>query len=202
MAIKFQYNKTSLQQLRKELKVRVNALPTLVAKETALRLEVKKARDAAAALEKDYAARLASHSGFERLWGEMPEGLVRLEKAEVVIRKLAGVKVPSLERLEIAVAPFGALSAPAWLSAGVEVLRSLAELRAKIELAKKKVEILEHARKKTTQKVNLYEKVQIPEYNDSILRIKRFMEDEENLAKSSQKILKTRLDAMAREGAA
>ena len=53
MAIKFQYNKTSLQQLRKELKVRVNALPTLVAKETALRLEVKKAREAAAALEKE-----------------------------------------------------------------------------------------------------------------------------------------------------
>ena len=202
MAIKFQYNKTSLQQLRKELKVRVNALPTLVAKETALRLEVKKARDAAAALEKDYAARLASLSGFERLWGEMPEGLVRLDEAKVEIRKLAGVKVPVLERLEISVAPFGALSAPAWLSAGVEVLRSLAELRARIELAKRKVEILEHARKKTTQKVNLYEKVQIPEYNDSILRIKRFMEDEENLAKSSQKILKTRLDAMAREGAA
>ena len=47
------------------------------------------------------------------------------------------------------------------------------------------------ARKKTTQKVNLFEKVQIPGYQDALRKIKRFMEDEENLSKSSQKILKS-----------
>lgn len=51
--------------------------------------------------------------------------------------------------------------------------------------------LLEHARKKTTQKVNLFEKVQIPGYQDALRKIKRFMEDEENLSKSSQKILKS-----------
>ena len=50
--------------------------------------------------------------------------------------------------------------------------------------------LLEHVRKKTTQKVNLFEKVQIPGYQEAIRKIKRFMEDEENLSKSSQKILK------------
>jgi V/A-type H+-transporting ATPase subunit D len=39
--------------------------------------------------------------------------------------------------------------------------------------------------------VNLFEKVQIPGYEDAIRKIKRFMEDEENLSKSSQKILKS-----------
>lgn len=51
--------------------------------------------------------------------------------------------------------------------------------------------------KKTTQKVNLYEKNQIPEYDLAIKKIKRFMEDEENLAKSSQKILKNKLQKSA-----
>jgi V/A-type H+-transporting ATPase subunit D len=51
---------------------------------------------------------------------------------------------------------------------------------------------LEYARKKTTQKVNLFEKVQIPGYEDAVRKIKRFMEDEENLSKSSQKIVKSR----------
>ena len=46
--------------------------------------------------------------------------------------------------------------------------------------------------KKTTQKVNLYEKVQIPEYRMAIIKIKRYMEDEDNLSKSSQKIVKER----------
>ncbi len=52
--------------------------------------------------------------------------------------------------------------------------------------------LLDYARKKTTQKVNLYEKVQIPGYEEAIMKIKRFMEDEENLSKSSQKIIKNR----------
>ena len=54
-----------------------------------------------------------------------------------------------------------------------------------------KLKLLEHARKKTTQKVNLFEKVQIPGYQDALRKIKRFMEDEENLSKSSQKIMKS-----------
>ena len=60
------------------------------------------------------------------------------------------------------------------------------------ELYMKKMELLDKARKKTTQKVNLYEKVQIPGFQEAIRKIKRFLEDEENLSKSAQKIVKTR----------
>jgi V/A-type H+-transporting ATPase subunit D len=56
--------------------------------------------------------------------------------------------------------------------------------------------LLDYARKKTTQKVNLYEKVQIPGYEAAIMKIKRFLEDEENLSKSSMKIVKKRYDNM------
>jgi V/A-type H+-transporting ATPase subunit D len=41
--------------------------------------------------------------------------------------------------------------------------------------------------------------VQIPGYQDAILKIKRYMEDEENLSKSSQKIVKTRQSALKQE---
>ena len=54
-------------------------------------------------------------------------------------------------------------------------------------------------RKKTTQKVNLYEKVQIPGYQEAILKIKRFIEDEENLSKAAQKIVKARHQAEEEE---
>ena len=53
MAIKFQYNKTSLNDMGKQLKVRQNALPTLKNKESALRLEVRKAKSKADALIDD-----------------------------------------------------------------------------------------------------------------------------------------------------
>ena len=46
-------------------------------------------------------------------------------------------------------------------------------------------------RVKKPSKGYLFEKVQIPGYQDALRKIKRFMEDEENLSKSSQKILKS-----------
>jgi V/A-type H+-transporting ATPase subunit D len=58
------------------------------------------------------------------------------------------------------------------------------------------MQLLDRARKKTTQKVNLFEKVQIPGYDDAIRKIKRFMEDEDNLSKSAQKIVKNRQQKM------
>ena len=71
----------------------------------------------------------------------------------------------------------------------------------KVNRTQKKLTLLEKARKKTTQKVNLFEKVQIPGYQDAIRKIKRFMEDEENLSKSSQKILKSLLEQREEEEA-
>lgn len=80
-----------------------------------------------------------------------------------------------------------------WTAAGVGLIKKSAKIAIEIEMAKQRLALLEYARKKATQKVNLYEKVQIPEYKEGILRIKRFMEDEENLEKSAQKILKDKL---------
>nr|HPK05125.1 V-type ATP synthase subunit D [Bacteroidales bacterium] len=51
MAIKFQYNKTSLQDMNKQLRIRLRALPTLKNKESALRVEVKRAKDEASKLD-------------------------------------------------------------------------------------------------------------------------------------------------------
>lgn len=72
------------------------------------------------------------------------------------------------------------------------ILKDLYTVLVKKDLAIRKMELLDFARKKTTQKVNLYEKVQIPGYEEAIRRIKSFLEDEENLLKSAQKIIKSR----------
>ncbi len=193
MAIKFQYNKTFLQQLNRALQVRENSLPTLIAKESALRAEVKKAREEAAEVQQQLDEQLAAQAGMDRLWLELPDDIVKVVRIDVDDRKIAGVNTPVLRNVEFLIARYSFFSAPAWMPAGIEVLKGLVELKIRFELAVRKIAILEFARKKTTQKVNLYEKVQIPEYREAISKIKRFLEDEENLSKSSQKILKTRM---------
>lgn len=193
MALKFQYNKTYLQQLNKGLKVRENALPTLVAKESALRLEVKKARGQSEAIELDLKKQYAAQEESYRLWTEIPGELLRMTDVDIEVKKIAGVKTPVLRNVSFDVNRYSAFSQAAWVPSGIEMLKKLSSLKISLELARKKVQILEYARKKTTQKVNLYEKVQIPEYKEAIRKIKRFLEDDENLSKSSQKILKMKL---------
>ncbi|MCX7727193.1 MAG: V-type ATP synthase subunit D [Chitinispirillaceae bacterium] len=195
MALKFQYNKTYLQQLNKELKIRLNALPTLEAKESALRLEVKKARVELNALEEKLKSEYDLQSKNHRLWTELPDNIIKVKEVIVDVKKIAGVKTPILQDVKFEVQRYSAFSMASWVPTGIEILKKLVHLKIEVELAKKKVDILEHARKKTTQKVNLYEKVQIPEYMEAIRKIKRFLEDEDNLAKSAQKILKAKIAA-------
>lgn len=192
MSIKFQYNKTSLQQLNKQLNIRERALPTLKNKESALRMEVEMARrqlkETGIVLEKQIQAQKQDLG----LWNEFDAGLVEVEDVEIGYRKLAGVSIPELRDVYFRTKEFNVFLRPKWFLEGIEQLEELMKLNIEMEVNQQKLELLEYARKKTTQKVNLYEKVQIPGYQDAIRKIKRFLEDEENLTKAAQKIVKAR----------
>ena len=192
MAIKFQYNKTSLVELGKQLKMRRSALPTIKSKESALRSEVKRAKDTARDYRKRIEALVAEYDYMVALWGEFDTTILRVADVELSEQKIAGVRTPVLEDVRFEEKPYDLFSSPVWYADGVELLKRLAKLGVEYEVYNRKMELLDYARRKTTQKVNLYEKVQIPGYEDAIRKIKRFMEDEENLSKSAQKIVKTR----------
>lgn len=195
--ITFQFNKTALGELGKQLKMRERALPTIKSKESALRQEVKKAKDRAIALDTELRHTMERYDYMVELWGEMDSSLVGVEDVELVQTKIAGVLIPVLKEVKYVEKPYNRFTSPLWLSDGVEILKSLARLGLEREIFFRKQELLEKARKKTTQKVNLYEKVQIPGYQEAILKIKRFLEDEENISKSSQKIIKSRIESQA-----
>ena len=192
MAIKFQYNKTSLTTLGKQLKVRQNALPTLKNKESALRSSVQEAKTESERLAAELEAALERYDYLAALWNEFDPGLIRIVDVDLGITKVAGVKTPRLDNIQFEVQPFNAFSKPAWFADGVEILKELSRLGIESEVFEQRRQILEYNRKKTTQKVNLYEKVQIPGYKEARRKIKRYMEDEENLSKASSKIVKTR----------
>ena len=199
MAITYQFNKTSLQGLEKDLKMRQRTLPTLQSKETALRLEVKKAKKELDDLNKEVEQRIKDYDQMMALWGEFDTSLIHVDDVRMSIKKIAGVRVPVLDEVVYSTKEFSLFSSPKWFADGFEQLKAIADVGIRQEFVQRKVELLEYARKKTTQKVNLFEKVQIPGYQDAIRKIKRFMEDEENLSKSSQKIVKGKREKEARE---
>lgn len=192
--ITFQFNKTALNDLGKQLKMREKALPTIKSKEAALRAEVKRAKDLEGQLEAQLEQQMARYDYMVELWGEFDTSLIEVKDVEMKYVKIAGVAIPQLAKVLYSEKPYNLFTAPLWIADGAAILKKLAELGIEREFMYHKRKVLEGVRKKTTQKVNLYEKVQIPGYTEAIRKIKRFLEDEENLSKAAQKIVKQRIE--------
>lgn len=196
MAFKFQYNKTALQDLRRQLIVRQKALPILKNKETALRQEVKNARQIVRHLEEEKQNLDEIQKRYSLFWPDLPD-VVKLKDTKVSLKNVVGIKVPEIKEVEFEIEEISYFMQPAWVSSGISMLKRLIKLEIRLNIAEKQLEMLHNARKKTTQKVNLYEKVQIPAYESAIIKIKRFLEDKENISKAAQKIVKKKNEAKA-----
>ena len=160
---------------------------------------MKRARDKASELEQTYNRHISSFDNMSRLWGEFDHSLIQIREVELSSKKIAGVFTPVLENIIFETHTDNLLNQPVWFPEGVSIIKKIAEVAIEREVFLRKMELLDFTRKKTTQKVNLYEKVQIPGFHDAILKIKRFLEDQDNLSKSAQKIVKTRQEKQRQE---
>jgi V/A-type H+-transporting ATPase subunit D len=193
MALKFNYNKTTIQNFKRQLAIRQKALPILKNKETALRLEVVNLTKHLEKLNIQQKQLEVELENYQNFWIEFPD-ILKMDKIKIHRKKVIGVKVPEIESISFKIADVSWWNLPAWIPGGIKLLKEGISLKLKADIVQKQIEILDLARKKTTQKVNLYEKVQIPEFEEAIIKIKRFLEDKENISKAAQKIVKKRKD--------
>ena len=143
MAIKFQYNKTSLTNLGKQLKVRERALPTLKNKESALRVSVIAAKAESDRLQKELEEALGRYDYMAGLWTEFEPGLISVKDVRLSTVKVAGVRTPQLEEVIYEVKPYDKYAAPMWYADGVAILKQLAQLGIESEVYQEKSRILE-----------------------------------------------------------
>ena len=162
MAITYPFNKTSLQALEKNLKMRQSTLQTLQNKESALRLEVKKAKKEIEELDAEVNRRIKDYDQMLALWGEFDTSLIHVDDVRMSVKKIAGVRVPVLEEVVYSTKEFSLFSSPKWFADGFEQLKAIADVGIRQEFVRRKVDLLDYARKKTMQKANLCEQVQRP----------------------------------------
>lgn len=191
MALKVQYNKTFLTYLKRQLAIRKKVLPTLKSKETALRLEVKKISEKLKELRKEKDLFNSEIKEISPLWTRYPQ-VLKIDSIDISIKNTAGTKIPVLNDIQFKLTEFIDFDQPVWLLKGIDILKNIISLETKEQIFQQQHDVLYLARKKTTQKVNLYEKVQIPAFERGINQIKRFLEDKDNIAKAAQKIVKER----------
>ena len=117
-------------------------------------------------------------------------GLVKIEHVELGRENRMGTWLPTLAGLEIAVRPYGYLSKPHWVESLVAALREAARLRIELMLAEQRVALLDQAVRTVTQRVNLFDKVLIPQTRTNIKRIRIALSDAERAAVVRSKIAK------------
>ena len=114
--------------------MRKNALPTLKNKESALRLEVRKAKEYSEKLIVDLDAALKRYDSLAALWNEFEPGLITITDVDLVTVKVAGVKTPELKDIHYQINDFNAFSKPAWYADGVAILTELSKLGIESEV--------------------------------------------------------------------
>ena len=119
--------------------------------------------------------------------------LVQPDKVIVKEENIAGVKIPAFEELTFKDINYDVDDYPLWVDTAVFKLREIARLNALVSTLKKQTELLEAELRTTSQRVNLFEKVKIPEAKENIRVIQVYLGDQQTAAVVRGKISKKKL---------
>jgi V/A-type H+-transporting ATPase subunit D len=116
--------------------------------------------------------------------------LVTLKSARIGEINVVGQRLPTLEDIEVEIAPYGFLARPFWVDVVAARLKEVLRLRIEQRVTRRQVELLEAAVRRVTQRVNLFDKVLIPDAKANIRRIDIALGDLERAAVVNSKISK------------
>ncbi|MFA7565757.1 MAG: V-type ATP synthase subunit D [Alkalispirochaeta sp.] len=116
-----------------------------------------------------------------------------VETIDTSVENIAGIDVPVFDRLLFVDRLWDLVGLPPWVDGGIEALRSVLELEAKLIVMVEKLRLLGDELRITTQRVNLFEKVKIPEARENIRMIQIYLGDQQTAAVVRGKISKRNL---------
>ncbi len=184
--------KNELKAQRDALRRFERYLPTLQLKKQQLQLEVRQLEAQVEELRAREGERMKAVSPWVKLFSE-PVELERFCRVREVAREegnIAGVPVPVLREVTFAREAPDPFATPAWVDDAVEALEALWRLRIEREIAETGLERLSAELRTTNQRVNLFEKVKIPEAKENLRRIRIFLGDQMTAAVARAKIAK------------
>lgn len=188
-------NKATLSKQRKQLAQYKKFLPSLDLKRRQLQMEVNKQERIVADLqqrEADLRTLVAERLPMLADEDVSVEDLVTVVEVRRTRETRVGLRLPAVEHIELKVRDYPLLGAPAWYDRAAELLSEAIRLRIEVLAAKAALDELKLGLKRITQRVNLFEKILIPETQESIRRIRIFLGDAEREAVVRSKIAKSR----------
>ena len=123
---------------------------------------------------------------------ELLAGLVKVKSVNTGMANVAGVTIPTFESIETEVKEVDAWSTPAWVDNAVDTTTQILSLQCERSIYQEQKALIEKELQLTSQRVNLFEKVKIPECREAIRKIKIAIGDEQTAAVTRGKIAKGR----------
>jgi len=190
---RLQLSKSSLAREMAQLRAYERFLPSLDLKRQQLQAEKAKAIAIVTRMEAEVEA-LAAQVGRDVPMLANPgielKGLVRLTDYRVGTENVVGTRLPVLENVEVAVAPYSPMTKPHWVDDVYRLLHDMVEVRLRAKVARQRVAALSKAVDTITQRVNLFDKVLIPNARANIKRIRVYLSDQDMASVVRSKIAK------------
>jgi V/A-type H+-transporting ATPase subunit D len=201
---KIRLTKNELKKQKDSLKMYQRYLPTLMLKKQQLQAEIrttekriKELRDEKDRLDEIFKSWIAVFG--ER--GIFTPDILSITRIKTARGNIAGVEIPLFEGAEFETASYDLARTPLWLDMALERLKQVLLLDLEAQILEEQRRRLDHELRVTTQRVNLFEKVKIPETKVNIKKIQVYLGDQQTSAVVRGKIAKRGLARAAQGGA-
>jgi V/A-type H+/Na+-transporting ATPase subunit D len=193
---KVKNTKNELKRQKDALKRFTRYLPTLTLKKQQLQIEIAKAASAVKELEGSISELLNSVAQWAAVFGEdiALQELIKIGQVRTSTENIAGVDLPVFDSVDLQIREYDLMSTPLWLDFGIEAVKKLVNLRLQSMVMQKKQALLAEELSITTQRVNLFEKIKIPESRENIRKINIVLGDMQTAAVVTGKIAKHKIE--------
>ena len=192
---KIKLSTQELKRQKEDLKRYRRFLPTLILKKLQIQIELNKVKSALKKKINDGQKLREGIRSWIAVLGEEAgiRSILKIDVLETETRNVAGVEVPVLKTIRFKEIDYDLYTMPLWMDKAVETLKTLMIIEAEILFLKKQKERLESEMRTTIQRVNLFEKIKIPETMNNIRRIQIFLGDQQTAGVVRGKISKSKI---------
>ncbi|OED42900.1 V-type ATP synthase subunit D [Endozoicomonas sp. (ex Bugula neritina AB1)] len=196
-------NKSALNKEKRSLKTFNRYLPALELKRQQLMMERKKAEVALVESREHLkeVEELVKRQLPMLAHSDVPvDNLVRVTNVELTEENIVGTAVPLVKDITIALTPYSDLAKPHWVDFLVELLKQMVRLRIELQVRELRYKELDKATRTTSQRVNLFSKVLIPQTKKNIQKIQIYMSDQDRASVMNAKLSKGKVLAQEAKG--
>jgi len=198
---KLKLTKNELKKQKESLQRFTRYLPTLQLKKQQLQMEISKIHRQIDRMTEEREELRSQVMAWVDVFAEEVD-LGELVKAEKILTRegnIAGIDIPVFEKVKFFLAEYDLMTTPLWVDKACEIMQKIIEFRSRIDIFHQQLHILKEELRVTNQRVNLFEKVKLPEARENIRVIRIYLGDLDTAGVVRGKLAKAKIEKRKEE---